>query len=349
MNKNPFEGGWFTEEHLSLGACGEFSFRLARLIGRSEILLLGLTVVLQLVSLFTLLRVATGVAAETPTNSSQVIVIPKSLNQSVSVPISTPQFQNPVGSGFSASFVLVAVFVLANLIVISILAFLYRRKRMKWFSIVVSIFLIFNVTELYFSFIAGIYSVIPIIAAVVASVITIVSAVYGFSKLVNLLALFLALELGSSFPVLLQTPLNWIIPAVYSVFDIYAIYYGRLGKLVKQVGQGEKTEKVKEQPTPEKTPEITSKSRLRKWPDFGLLTVSFGGIEIGMADIAFYTMVPTIALILVSPIAFIVVMAVLDVGLILSFYLFRNKEVAPGLPVPILLGLAALLVMYLLK
>ena len=65
-----------------------------------------------------------------------------------------------------------------------------------------------------------------------------------------------------------------------------------------------------------------------------------------MADIAFYTMVPAIALVLVSLLAFIVVMVVVDVGLVLSFYVFRKKEVAPGLPIPILLGLGALLIMH---
>ena len=319
-----------------------------RLIDRSESLLLGSTIIFQVISLFTILRVATGVAGTNPNNNStQPIVVPKSLNESIGIPNSTPQFNNPVGSGLDPSLILAALFVAANILVVSILAYLYRKKRMKWFSIVISVFLIFNVTELYFSFIAGLFSLLPIIAAIAASIITIVSAAYGWKNVVNLLALFLALELGSSFPVLLQEPLNWIVPAIYSVFDIYAIYYGRLGRLVKQVGQDDgQTTKT---PEPEKIAQPPRKSRLRKWPEFGLLTINYGNIEIGMADIAFYTMVPAVALILVSVLAFLVVMTVLDVGLVLSFYLFRNKEVAPGLPVPILLGLGALLVMYLIR
>ena len=319
-----------------------------RLIDRSEVLLLGFTIFFQIVALLTLLRVATGVASTAPaTNSTttQIMVVPNSLNQSIQVPNSTPQFQNPVGNGLDASFVLVIAFVIANIIVVSALAFLYRRKRMKWFSIVISIFLIFNVTELYFSFVAGIYSLLPIVASIIAVAITIVSAVRGYKNAVNVLALFLALELGSSFPVLLQAPLNWIVPAVYSLFDIYAIYFGRLGKLVRQVGEGEaKTVAKPEKPTNEGTPKRTS--RLKKWPDFGLLTINFGNIEIGMADVAFYTMVPTIALVLVSLLAFFIVLIAVNAGLVLSFYVFRNRDVAPGLPVPILIGLAALLVMH---
>ena len=212
---------------------------------------------------------------------------------------------------------------------------------MKLFSIAISVFLIFNVTLLYFSFISGISSDIPFLAGTIASVATIIAAFYGFRRFVNYLAFFVALELGSSFPVLLQTPLNYIIPAVYAVFDLYAIYYGRMGRLVKQVADGSKSEEATS-----KAPIISKKSRLRGWPEFGLLTVNFPHIEIGMADIAFYTMVPAIALILVSLLAFIVVMVVVDVGLVLSFYVFRNKEVSPGLPIPILLGLAALLIMH---
>jgi hypothetical protein len=319
-----------------------------QIIDRSESLLLGFSILFQIVSLFTLLRVATGVAAANSTTSpSQLVVLP-SLNQSVSVPNSTPQFVNPVGGGLDSSLVLAALFVIANVVVVSLLAFLYRKKRMKWFSIVISVFLIFNVTELYFSFIAGLYSLLPIAAAIVASVITIWSAVKGKTGVVNILALFLALELGSSFPVLLQAPLNWIVPLVYSVFDIYAIYFGRLGKLVKQVGDDESASGKDAKAKEDKVSPV-KKSRLRKWPDFGLLTISFGKIEIGMADIAFYTMVPAIALILVSLSAFFVVMIVLDVGLVISFYVFRNREVAPGLPIPILLGLGALLLMYLIQ
>jgi len=259
---------------------------LSRFIDRSEAMLLAVTAVFQVLGLLTLLRVATGVAAIIPSNSTStttpVVVIPKSLNTSVSVPSSTPQFVNPVGSGLDASFILAAVFVAANIAVVSMLAVLYRKKKMKWFSIIVSVFLIFNVTELYFSFVTGIFSYLPIVAAIIASVITILSAAFGLPKVVNLLALFLALELGSSFPVLLQPPLNWIVPAVYAVFDIYAIYYGRLGKLVRQVGQADsKTRKPGEKDKP------VGRSRLRKWPDFGLLTVAFPDIEIGMADIAF--------------------------------------------------------------
>jgi hypothetical protein len=316
-------------------------------LDKGEVLLLAFSIVFQIVSLFTLLRVATGVAAANSSGTTQVVVLP-TLNQSVSVPVSTPQFVNPAGSGIDSSLLLAAFFVVANIVVVSLLAVLYRKKRMKWFSIIISVFLIFNVTLLYFSFIAGLYSILPIAAAIVISAITIWSAVRGYANIVNLLALFLALELGSSFPVLLQSPLNWIVPAVYAVFDIYAIYFGRLGKLVKEVGEGE-TQAKKSTPVSDTTPKPAKRSRLGKWPDFGLLTVNFGKIEIGMADIAFYTMVPAVALVLVSLTAFFVVMAVLDVGLVISFYVFRNREVAPGLPIPILLGLGALLLTYLIQ
>ena len=315
-----------------------------RLIDSSEARVLVVTIIFQVIAFFTLLRVATGIAAINQTNPSPtIIVIPSSINQSIGVPNTTPQFQNPAGGGLDASLILVAAFILANIVVISLLAYLYRKKKMKWFSVLISIFLIFNVTELYFSFISGLSSFLPFIAAIVASVATIISAAYGLGRLINFLALFVALELGSSFPILLQAPLNWIIPLVYALFDIYAIYFGRMGKLVKEVGEAEKSQRQSSAKGA-----VESKSRLSRWPDFGLLTVNFEHIDIGMADIAFYTMVPAVALILVSVLAFVVVLAVVDIGLVISFYAFRNREVAPGLPIPILLGMGALLVMYLL-
>ena len=312
---------------------------------RSDAMLLGFTILFQLISFLTLLRVATGVAAITQPNPNlPTIVIPTSLNQSIGIPASTPQFQNPVGNGLNSSFLLAALFVIANVIVISMLAYLYRKRKMKWFSVVISLFLIFNVTELYFTFLLGLSSIIPIVAAILVSLAAIACAVYGMKRLVNFLALVLALELGCSFPVLLQAPLNWIVPAVYAVFDIYAIYYGRLGKLVRQVA----IDDSKPKESSERISAKPKRSGLANWPDFGLMTINFDRIEIGMADIAFYTMVPAVALILVNLLGFIVVMVVVDLGIIFSFYVFRNKEVSPGLPVPILLGLAALLVMHLL-
>ncbi len=319
----------------------------------------------------TLLRVSTGVAAVNPPSTGQsnstgaVIVIPHSLNESVSVPQSTPQFQNPAGNGLDASFLLAALFVGANIVVISLLAYLYRKKRMKLFSIIVSVFLIFNVTELYVSFITGLYSALPFIAAAVASLATILAAFGRRPWLVNALALVLALELGSSFPVLLQTPLNWIVPAVYSFFDIYAIYFGRLGRLVRQVGKSRDEENPAGKSRSDKTDsqmqgisqadgdEAQNKCRTKRresggWPDFGLLTVNIDKIEIGMADIAFYSMVPAVALIIKNMFAFVVVLVAVDAGLLVSFYAFRNKDVAPGLPIPILSGLAALLIVTLL-
>ena len=321
---------------------------MAKIIEKSELALLSATIVFQLISLLTLLRVATGVASTQSNSTSPVIIVPSSLNQSISVPDSTPQFQNPVGNGLSSGFVLAAVFVGANIVVISLLALLYRKKKMKLFSVVISLFLIFNVTDLYGSFLLGLDSSYPLILAVVASVICIGAALLKSEKTINALALLLALELGSSFPVLLQTPLNWIVPGVYAVFDIYAIYYGRLGKLVRQVGKGADEAKSAEPHQDVAQPSKKKQGITSGWPEFGLLTVNLGKIEIGMADIAFYSMVPAVALIVRSLFAFVVVMIAVDVGLLVSFYAFRNREVSPGLPIPILSGLLALLIVYFL-
>jgi hypothetical protein len=333
-------------------------------LGRSEFELLLISIVFQIVSLFTLLRVATGVASFNgqTTNSSSGLALPSSISSNVSIPSTTVQFAAPANGSLSASLVLALVFVAANVAMIGFLAYLYRKKKMKGFSLVISLFLVFVVTELYFTFLSGLASWVPLLVSVIALVVTLFAAFRGKLIVVNALALTVALELGSSFPVLLQAPLNWIIPAVYAVFDIYAVYYGKLGKLVKEVAQGE----VKNPPSA--PPAITRGSTtnggnmgtsenkkakekrasgLSSWPDFGLLSVRLSEIEIGMADIAFYTMLPTIAALLVarySLVAFFVVMAAVDLGIIASFAVFRKREVSPGLPVPILMGLATLFV-----
>lgn len=307
---------------------------------------------------------ATGIASFNPTtNSTTAIAVPANINQNITIPNSTPQFVSPAGSNLSGSFVIALIFVAANVAVIGFLAFLYRRRKMKWFSLLISLFLVFIVTELYFTFITGLSSWLPLVASFVALGVTIFGAYRGSSFVTNAIALILAIELGSSFPVLLQAPLNWIIPAVYAVFDIYAVYYGRLGKLVREVASGEgtsvskkATETVSTTTLPATTAQAISDGskktgKLSNWPDFGLLSIKLSEIEIGTADIAFYTMVPAVAALLVahySLIAFFVVMAAVDSGIVLSFLLFRKREVSPGLPIPILLGLAALLVVSLI-
>jgi hypothetical protein len=330
---------------------------------KSELQLLLISIVFQVIAFFTILRVATGVAAtsssQAANSSSPVIIVPHNITSSVSIPNSTPQFVSPVGSTVSAGLILALLFVGANVVVIGFLAFLYRRKKMKLFSLLISLFLIFNVTELYFTFVSGLSSWIPIGASFAALVITVLAAYRGSALITNAIALVLALELGSCFPVLLQAPLNWIIPAVYAVFDVYAVYYGRMGKLVRDVARDEDQRQNGGSPLPPTTGITQSvnvsssgnpapSGRLSKWPDFGLLSIRLSDIEIGMADIAFYTMVPAVALLLDRVIAFFVVMAAVDVGILLSFTVFRKREISPGLPVPILLGLGALLVVSLI-
>ncbi len=331
---------------------------MARFFGRSELELLLITITFQIVALFSLLRVATGVASQTPPaqNITAPFHLPTSIDQNVSIPNSTPQFASPTGNGLDASLFIALVFVGANVVVIGFLAYLYRKRKMKWFSLIISLFLIFNVTELFFTFLTGIYSILPVIAAFAALGITIVAAYRGVLLVVNAMALLLALELGSSFPVLLQAPLNWLIPLVYALFDVYAVYYGRLGKLVREVSseekkpaQGTSPDLVVEKSSEKDQIEKPKRRGLGRWPDFGLLSIRLTDIEIGMADIAFYTMVPAVALVLASVLAFIVVMAAVDVGVLFSFALFKRSAVAPGLPVPILLGLGALLVVNLIK
>jgi hypothetical protein len=329
---------------------------------RSEAEILLITIIFQVIAFLSLLRVATGVASQSPpeqNSSTPPIVTPTKLSQNISIPTSTPQFVSPGGGSFDASLILVLVFVAANVVVIGFLAYLYKKKRMKWFSLLISLFLVFNVTELYFTFLSGIYSIIPIIAAFAALAITILAALRGAYLIINALAFLLALELGSSFPVLLQAPLNWLIPLVYAIFDVYAVYYGRLGKLVRQVSSNDKqksSETMDKVPTSEdssssdtdQSKEQSNRARLSKWPDFGLLSIRLSDIEIGMADVAFYTMVPAVALILTSIFAFIVVLVAVDIGIVLSFTLLRKSEVAPGLPIPILMGLGALLLVNLI-
>jgi len=135
---------------------------------------------------------------------------------------------------------------------------------------------------------------------------------------------FVGAEVGSFFATLpLATAL--LLPIAFSIYDIYAVFKGPLRSLI---GTGEKVALVG-------------------------MSIRAGEFTLGLGDVVFYTMLPSLPLaqllanasrgtLLAATKASLVTMAVIDVGVILTLILLSKRRLLPGLPIPMLLGVAVL-------
>lgn len=126
---------------------------------------------------------------------------------------------------------------------------------------------------------------------------------------------FLGAEVGSFFAETLPPLTALILPIAFSVYDIYAVFRGPLKQLVGTA------------------------------PTLALtgMSVKLGEFTLGLGDVVFYTMLPSLALFSLSPTASLVTMLAIDVGVAATLLLLSKKRLLPGLPIPMLLGVLVLL------
>jgi hypothetical protein len=169
-----------------------------------------------------------------------------------------------------------------------------------------------------------------LIAGALASVAVV--AVIGYTIFVknqpwlsNFVIAFVGAEVGSFFAGTLS-PINsfpWmtlLLPLAFAVYDIYAVFKGPLKHLIGTA------------------------------PGLALngLSVKLGEFTLGLGDIVFYTMLPSVALLYVSytrdfaagVYASLVTTLVIDAGVAATLYLLSRRRLLPGLPIPMLLGVA---------
>lgn len=126
---------------------------------------------------------------------------------------------------------------------------------------------------------------------------------------------FVGAETGSFFAGTL-TPLTAIIlPVIFSVYDIYAVFRGPLKQLIGAA------------------------------PALALtgMSVKLGEFTLGLGDVVFYTLLPSLALLLASPLATVATVIAIDAGVAVTLWLLSKRRLLPGLPIPMLLGVAAVL------
>ncbi|MDV3277461.1 MAG: presenilin [Nitrososphaerales archaeon] len=125
---------------------------------------------------------------------------------------------------------------------------------------------------------------------------------------------FVGAEVGSFFASTLPPLTALALPVVFSVYDIYAVFRGPLKQLIGMA------------------PGVALQG----------MSIRAGEFTLGLGDIVFYTMLPSLALFYLSPLVSLVTIFTIDAGVIATLFLLSKKRLLPGLPIPMVLGVALL-------
>jgi hypothetical protein len=126
----------------------------------------------------------------------------------------------------------------------------------------------------------------------------------------------LSAEVGSYFAATLPLLTAILLPIAFSLYDIYAVFRGPLKELVS----------------------------LAPATALGGVSVKVGEFTIGLGDTTFYSMLPALAIFQLAPVSSLFTLGAVDVGVVVTFYFLTKRKLLPGLPIPMALGVAALLI-----
>jgi hypothetical protein len=246
---------------------------------------------------------------------------------SVNEPITSQAGAGYAPAGTSAfGSLLNAVLLIAAVFATTVVAvWLIRSRRVKVFTSVIfigtglALFLLtlltaIDVTSNYMGEDASLYLSLGVAAGAIAllAVATKKPKLIIFAPLITGL---LSAEIGSYFASTLNLFTALLLPVVFSVYDIYAVFRGPLKQLVTVA-------------SPEVLAGVTSR---------------LGEFAIGTGDTIFYSLLPALALYQFSLLVALSTMVAVDVGVVITLYLLTRSRMLPGLPIPMALGLATIL------
>ena len=136
--------------------------------------------------------------------------------------------------------------------------------------------------------------------------------------LATIILAFVGAEVGSFFAETLPPYTALALPIAFSIYDVYAVFKGPLRTLIGTA------------------------------PNIALvgMTIKAGEFTLGLGDIVFYTMLPSLSLFWVGVSASIATVAAIDVGVVVTLYLLSKRRLLPGLPIPMLLGVLTFALYY---
>ncbi len=152
------------------------------------------------------------------------------------------------------------------------------------------------------------------VSGVLVVLIGITIFVKDYPWLSTVVLAFVGAEVGSFFASTLPPVTALALPVVFAAYDIYAVFRGPLKQLIG-IGGGVA---------------LTG------------MSIKAGEFTLGLGDIVFYTMLPSLALYYFTPLISVSTILVIDAGVVVTLYLLGRKRMLPGLPIPMILGVLLL-------
>lgn len=232
----------------------------------------------------------------------------------------------PAGPSSAGSLVNAVILVSVVFATTLLLVWVLRRRMVLSFkvlifvSVAISAFVLTLVTFESFSytFVPDAYQ-LPLdvgVSAFVVALIGVTIFVKNYPWLSTAVLAFVGAEVGSFFASTLPPLTALVLPVVFSIYDIYAVFRGPLKQLIG-VGGGVA---------------LTG------------MSIKAGEFTLGLGDIVFYTMLPSLALFYLTPAISLSAMFVIDAGVVVTLFLLGRKKLLPGLPIPMILGVLLLAV-----
>jgi hypothetical protein len=243
-------------------------------------------------------------------------------------PVTVGPFTNSTPTGSVGDAITLVLLVFATTLV---LVWLIRRKLMTSFKTVVFAAVSFSAFTLTWFTVDGVFSkyswysssfVLPaeiLIALIPVVIVGYTVFVKSYAVLSTVVLGLISAEVGSFFAATLPptngVPLMALLLAlVFAVYDIYAVFRGPLKQLVS----------------------------IAPSDAFAAMSVKAGEFTVGLGDVVFYSMLPSVALFYLQPLSALYTLVAVDLGVVLTLFLLTRRRLLPGLPIPMLLGICVL-------
>jgi hypothetical protein len=226
--------------------------------------------------------------------------------------------------------------IVVTIFLVALVKFGFRRLFV-FFIAVLPLFAIFTTTQFYTAIIFYnlrfadlLNNILSIILALVLSLIAVYATMKTVEPLLMASTVIISAELGSILALFLKPPTLFILPIVFALYDIFAVFRGPLKLLMKEIKKYSRGKK--------------KGGALSKI--FGILVVSIGGINIGAGDLIFYSMIVSAGYLIKSVVGMLYSLLAVNIGVFLTGLIFlKYKKMLPGLPIPIVFGTFALILL----
>lgn len=262
----------------------------------------------------------------------------------LSKPIEIPSYE-PFGNvtvtqaGLNAASLIASVIVMTLAVILVIKIF--GKMIIKYMFLIFSIFIVWTVNPIYVlaiqknHFPTGIFP-LDIITNLILIIALIYSTIKFDRKLLLISGFIIFAEVGSFLAQSFVPPTLFLILFAFAIYDIFAVFYGPLKYFARAIGLPAKAPKKR----------VGGFVKMKRNLNLGIFAINIGNMIVGSGDFIFYSLVASSALILKGSLVSVAVMAAICVGFFLNAIILNKfRRIIPGLPIPILLALAVLLIL----